>query len=282
MARIRTVKPEFWTNSTTGRLSGPATKLYLGLQNHADDYGVIRYDVAQFKAVIMPYEKSERVVEKAIAELAQAGADENPHGLVVPFYAGSKGYLWLPYFTKHQKVDRPGTPAIDGWNSLSTPREYADSTNDREDSTNVRDRAAGDRIGEDRSYVLKNVVESAENPRTDVAKVWAAYAEHHPRAAGTPQRRRLIKRRLESYDVATLIAAIDGNHVDPYCCGENRERRQYHSLELILRDADHIEKYAAQAPGPNGNGKSKLTAEDYARIAAEREASITKPEEIPW
>jgi hypothetical protein len=73
VARIRTIKPEFFTNSTTGRLSGQATKLYLGLQNHSDDYGVIRCDVAQFKAVVMPYEKSERVVDKALAELERAG-----------------------------------------------------------------------------------------------------------------------------------------------------------------------------------------------------------------
>lgn len=273
MARIRTIKPEFFTNSTTGRLSGQATKLYLGLQNHSDDYGVIRSDVAQFKAVVMPYEKSERVVEKALAELERAGADENPHGLIVPFHIGTKAYLWLPFFTKHQKVDRPGTPVIDGWNSLSTPLDYADSTNDREDSSNVRDRAAGDRSGEERKG--NNHVDLGDRPKTDIEKVWDAYREHHPRASGTPQRRALIKRRLEHYDAATLVDAVHGNHADAYCNGENPAGKEYHSLELILRGGDHIEKYAALAPRSNGNGHR--TAEDFDEMERQAVAAGYQP-----
>ncbi len=154
MARIRTIKPEFWTNSTTGQLSGDATKLYLGLHNHSDDYGVIRYDEAEFRARILPYARA-GAVTKAVHELEEAGSDENPFGLVVVFRAGRKRYLWLSYFTKHQKVDKPGPPLITGWTALSTPLEYADSENVREQSRTVanvlssRARGGEDRRGEE-------------------------------------------------------------------------------------------------------------------------------------
>jgi hypothetical protein len=82
----------------------------------------------------------------------------------------------------------------------------------------------------------------------DVAKVWEAYRRHHQKAMLAPERRRLIERRLgEGWPVETLIDAIDGNHLDPHCNGENDRSKQYHGIGLILRDADRIERYAALA-----------------------------------
>ena len=55
MARIRTVKPEFWTDSKTGTLSDRAKILFLGILNFCDDYGVIENDAGALKARILPY-----------------------------------------------------------------------------------------------------------------------------------------------------------------------------------------------------------------------------------
>lgn len=269
VARIRTIKPEFWTNSTTGQLTGDATKLYLGLHNHCDDYGVIRYDEAEFRARIMPYSRA-GAVEKAITELEQAGLDENPFGLVVVFQVARKRYLWLAYFTKHQKVDRPGNPLIEGWTSLSTPLEYADSTNPRESSRALAIVPRG--IGEERRGEERTVVDQEDRPRSDVDKVWDTYTHHHPRARGTPDRRRLIKRRLEHYPADTLIAAIHGNHADPHCNGDNDRGQTYHSLELILRSAGHIERYAELAT-TNGHPNNETRLARARRVTAEREGA---------
>lgn len=81
-----------------------------------------------------------------------------------------------------------------------------------------------------------------------VEEVWAAYLAHHPQAMLSDERRKLIMRRLgEGYSVELLVAAIDGNHVDPHCNGENDRFKQYHSISLILRDADRIERFAELA-----------------------------------
>lgn len=81
-------------------------------------------------------------------------------------------------------------------------------------------------------------------------RVWAAYTKHHPRAFLSSERSRLINKRLgEGYPADVLIDAIDGNHLDPHCSGENDRMKQYHSLSLILRDADHIERYAELVEG---------------------------------
>lgn len=80
--------------------------------------------------------------------------------------------------------------------------------------------------------------------RGDVDKVWDAYTYRHPRARLTQPRRGLIRRRLKDYPVDVLIAAINGNHLDPHCNGDNPRGQTYHDLELILRDAAHIERYS--------------------------------------
>jgi hypothetical protein len=77
--------------------------------------------------------------------------------------------------------------------------------------------------------------------------VWAAYQDRHPQSVLSSERRNLLDRRLDDYPAETLVAAIAGNHLDPHCNGENPSGKQYHDFELILRDADHIERYAGIA-----------------------------------
>ena len=55
MARIRTIKPEIFSDSKTGTLSGDAFKLFLGLLSFSDDRGVIEFDLLEWKGRIFPY-----------------------------------------------------------------------------------------------------------------------------------------------------------------------------------------------------------------------------------
>jgi hypothetical protein len=127
MARIRTIKPEFWTDSKTGTLSDKATKLFIGLLNHCDDYGVIRFDIAEFSAKIFPFEN---FLEHSIL-LSQALTDEIlPKGLAIIFSHTddedvTTQYLWIKNFERHQKVDKPGKPIISKWESGDNPKNYA-------------------------------------------------------------------------------------------------------------------------------------------------------------
>lgn len=57
MARIRTIKPQFWDDLKIGRLSRDARLLYIGLWNFADDLGVVIADPVWLKSKIFPYDK---------------------------------------------------------------------------------------------------------------------------------------------------------------------------------------------------------------------------------
>lgn len=81
-----------------------------------------------------------------------------------------------------------------------------------------------------------------------VQEVWATYRGYHPAArlttTGKNARSKLIRAALKEYPVDVLVAAVHGNHQDPHANGQNDRQREYHDLELILRDAKHIEQYA--------------------------------------
>lgn len=83
-----------------------------------------------------------------------------------------------------------------------------------------------------------------------VAGVWDAYVETRttvlgPRSAPTltAARRRLITARLKEYDAADLVDAVRGWRHSPHNRGENDRGRPFCDLELVLRDAGHIETF---------------------------------------
>jgi hypothetical protein len=72
----------------------------------------------------------------------------------------------------------------------------------------------------------------------------------HPRAVLDDKRGRLIAARLrDGYTVDRLKAAIDGCAKSPHHMGENDRRTVYDDIELICRDAKHIEHFERIASG---------------------------------
>jgi len=138
MARIRTVKPEFWSDSKTGTLSDRATKIFIGLLNFSDDWGVHEYDLLSLKAKIYPYGKQspEMLIGKSLC------SELIPKGLVRIISHDGKKFLLIPQFKKHQRIDRPGRPVLPGFEKEAARAKYLNSTNIRrtfdEHSTNAR------------------------------------------------------------------------------------------------------------------------------------------------
>ena len=52
MARIRTIKPEFWEDEDVGRLSPMARLLFIGSWSLADDEGLLTWSASFLKAKI--------------------------------------------------------------------------------------------------------------------------------------------------------------------------------------------------------------------------------------
>lgn len=102
MARIRTVKPEFWDDEKMARLSLQSNLLFIGMWNFCDDTGVIRSGVSWIKSKVFPHREDLRVQDVTIwiQELENAR-------LVVPFQFNDEGYYLIRTFSVHQRIDKP-------------------------------------------------------------------------------------------------------------------------------------------------------------------------------
>lgn len=94
MARIRTVKPEFWTDEKVVECSIPARLLFIGLFNFANDMGCLERSPKRLKMQIFPADALD--CEPLIQELIT-------HGLLIEYSVNDVCYLQIKGFLKHQK-----------------------------------------------------------------------------------------------------------------------------------------------------------------------------------
>lgn len=103
MARIRTIKPDFWTDPGITALSMAARLLFIGMWNFADDKGNLEAHPGKIKAQVFPSDNIQ--VEPLIGELVKGN-------FVLQYEREEKTYLHIRTFLKHQKIDRPSKFAL--------------------------------------------------------------------------------------------------------------------------------------------------------------------------
>ena len=100
MARIRTVKPEFWTSTQIVECSMIARLLFIGMWNFCDDGGIHVADCRRLKMEIFPGDDILAIdVQKLVDELVLAK-------LLYEYEVGGQKY-WQVTGWSHQKIDKP-------------------------------------------------------------------------------------------------------------------------------------------------------------------------------
>lgn len=102
MARIRTIKPEFWADEKIGSIPRDARLLFIGMWNFSDDFGVIRGNPRLLKAQIFAYDDDLRV--GTISTLIDALVNAR---MLIPFTVRGESYLYIRTFNDHQIVEKP-------------------------------------------------------------------------------------------------------------------------------------------------------------------------------
>lgn len=105
MARIRTIKPDFWTDEKIGSLKRDERLLFIGLWNLADDQGVVKSSAGYIKGQLFSYDDELRssTVTSWLASLTKAR-------LLIPFTFNGEGYFLIRTFHEHQLINRPSKP----------------------------------------------------------------------------------------------------------------------------------------------------------------------------
>ena len=100
MARIRTIKPEFWEDEKLAKLPVYARLLFIGTWNFADDNGGLLANPVLMKSHIFPYED---IGISTISEWIDILVE---NGMLIRTTYNGKDYLVIRKFLIHQKINR--------------------------------------------------------------------------------------------------------------------------------------------------------------------------------
>ena len=100
MARIRTVKPEFWMDEELAEVSEPACLMAIGLLNHADDEGYFKANPGLVRAAVFPLREPSETIPGMLRELSEIG--------YIDLFQGSDGkeYGHIRNFSQHQTISK--------------------------------------------------------------------------------------------------------------------------------------------------------------------------------
>lgn len=148
MARIRSIKPGFFTSEDVSRLPLRARLTWIGLWTHCDDQGRAKDNVKLIKAAVWPLDGvSLRDIEEDLATLAA-------HGRIVRYEVDGRRYLAVTNWGDHQKPNRPTTSRLPAPpKDLPPPPpvtdgdSYTDHAPLTEDSSTAHARRGGERRG---------------------------------------------------------------------------------------------------------------------------------------
>lgn len=119
MARIRTIKPEYWSSAQVMDCSRDTRLFFIGMWNFADDAGRLPFVERSLKAQIFPGDEDidSQSIRRMIVEL-------EANGLVAIYTVEGRDFIQITGW-KHQRIDKPQLP------KCPDPIIYDDSANDR-------------------------------------------------------------------------------------------------------------------------------------------------------
>lgn len=101
MARIRTIKPEFWSSKTLAKVSRESRLTFIGLWSLCDDLGITLDTPKKIAGDLYPYEDiTGKEIDAQLDELYE-------YGLIVRVSENNKDFIIITSWDEHQKVDRP-------------------------------------------------------------------------------------------------------------------------------------------------------------------------------
>lgn len=250
MARIRTLKPEFWTDEKLAPLSPIDRLVFVGLISQADDAGRLVDNLRLIDGLLFPCTKDS--AEKSLAKLEDLKR--------IFRYESESGQplIQICGWEKHQKVDHPSTYALPPPNDerlqtfRSISRESRESldTNSRESRASINDQRPT--TNDQRSS------SSASSDALRVFEFWKATCQKNGRVKFDATRKSKVTARLKDFDVDALCKAVEGYWNDPDW--DRKLDLKRHDLELVCRNVRNVEAGLERYEKWKGNGGGRPEA----------------------
>lgn len=116
MARIRTIKPEFWTSEQVMQCTPLSRLLFIGIWNFCDDGGNHPLSAITIKALVFPGDAI------AVEDIRRMLDELSASGLLSFYSASGKQYLHVNGW-QHQKIDKP-TMKFPAFSPKQPPRNH--------------------------------------------------------------------------------------------------------------------------------------------------------------
>jgi hypothetical protein len=207
MARIRTIKPEFWTDGKIVQLSPWARLFFIGMWNFAlCDHGHVVDDADALKLRILPSDGVDGA--ELIDELINAGR------VARVMISDGRTFLHVPRLIDHQNVDKRWSPRCPVCNeSQVVPVEpYQTQGNSYEFVGDHVNSAQERKVKEGKEDTSSSASRKTPSDDPDFAKFWSVY----PRRVGKGEARKAwLKLVKAGVDPADLIAGAERYRDDP-------------------------------------------------------------------
>lgn len=257
MARIRSVKPDFWDDEAIGEISRDARLLFIGLITQADDDGRLKGSPKLLKGKLLAYD--DVTIQEVSGWLAELVESE----LIISYQVGGRPFIALPSWHKHQRISHKTDSA------LPSPSE-ADSADAPESFRKAPEDVYRDKegIGEEG----RGEERKASKPAHSYFSEWLRHFHEttgRTSVTGSKEARKSFVARIkEGKTVDDLKLATVGCHGDQFCRDNG-----YDVPETILR-AGKVERYISLARDRSASTSSPGIdqAHQFAEMARQAEA----------
>ncbi len=265
MARIRTIKPEFWKHEELCALPEATHMLAAQLLNYADDFGYFNANPRLIQAECSPLREPSVKIPESLRSLHAMGyirLGTGPDG---------KQYGQVVNFSEHQRVSHPTASKIAAlsisWSDIESIPESVGSPPETfvpEQGTGNREQGREQGTGTMSASPtdVRRGTSEDEGAGQAAARVFAHWRQtwNHPRAQLDAKRRRVIREALKLYTEDDLCQCITGYLNSPHHTGRNERNTVYDDIETLLRDAKHIDaglKFHAEPPRTDLSDKTR-------------------------
>lgn len=244
MARIRTIKPELFKHEDLYDLeqsSGlPVRVAFMGLFTCCDRNGRFKWRPRALKLDILPYDEVDfsRVLDALMTR-----------DFVRKYVIDDEEYGVIPTFLKHQIINNKESASVlpepTEMSYISTSCTRRPRVDDATATPLYKDQGEGKgKEGKGREEEGKEIIVEQKqlDPKNEIFAYWQKIM-HSPKSAMDAERKRLIAAALKNYTPADICKAIRGCSKSPHNMGQNNRNTKFNGLNLILRDAEHIDYF---------------------------------------
>ena len=255
MARIRTVKPDFFTHPSITPLSIPARLLLLSLLTQADDEGRLYDQGAKIRG--LAFGDEDRVnIAALLAELAE-------HRRILRYEAGGRDCVEIVGFNEHQRISHPArsvipSPGLFAEISANGQEVFREASGGRADR--LREGSAPERKGKERKG--REGKELTPRERDVIADALAEAEESEPLEVPASRMRTLCVKANELRKVAP--------DVTPEEVARRAANWPSHMGDATITGPAVVTHWARLATTGKTRGKPAVGSDEWARKLAEK------------